>query len=67
MPLSAETVTVLEESLVAVEEFYVTLLAEIDRDVRNLREYGTKIEGLATEAAEEATDEALSIIDGLMA
>ena len=67
MPLSAETVAALEESLVAVDEFYETLLAEIDRDVRNLREYGTKIEGLATEAAEEATDEALSIIEGLMA
>ena len=66
MALSQETITKLEEALAAIDEFYTRRLEEIDRDVRNLREYGAPISNLGDQATEAAADEALSIIDGIL-
>jgi len=67
MALSNATVQQLQATLDAVDEFYVRRLAEIDRDVRNLREYGASITDLGSQTTESATDEALSILDRVLA
>lgn len=66
MALSEETVQQLQEALDAVEEFYEKRLAEIDRDVRNLREYGAPISDLGEKTTEVAVTAALAIIAGLI-
>lgn len=66
MALSEETVQQLREALDAVEEFYEKRLEEIDRDVRNLREYGAPISDLGEKTTEVAVTAALAIIDGLL-
>jgi len=66
MALSQETITKLEEALVAIDEFYERRLAEVDRDVRNLREYGVPIDSLGEQTTEAATGLALDFIDGIL-
>lgn len=67
MSLSDTTLQRLTEARDALDEFYERRLAEIDNDVRNLREYGAALTKLGTKASEGATDEALSIIDSILA
>jgi len=64
--LSSTTVQQLQDALAAVDEFYIRRLAEIDRDVRNLREYGAPIGDLGDRTTEAATNLALGFIDGIL-
>lgn len=66
MALSEDTIQQLRESLTAIEEFYERRLAEIDRDVRNLREYGAPISDLGDTTTESAVDLALDFISGIL-
>jgi hypothetical protein len=66
MALSEDTIQQLRESLAAIEEFYERRLAEIDRDVRNLREYGAPISDLGDTTTESAADLALDFISGIL-
>ena len=65
MALSAETLAKLEETLDSVDAFYERRLGEVDRDVRNLRDYGAVISDLGVKTSEAGTDEALSILASL--
>ena len=66
MALSAETQASLREVLDAIDEFYERRLGEIDRDVRNLREYGSPIGELGDQTTEAAADQALDIIEAIL-
>lgn len=66
MALSQETLQQLQEALDAVDEFYTRRLEEVDRDVRNLREYGAPISDLGDQTTEEATGLALDFINGII-
>lgn len=63
MPLSPETITELESAREALSEFYTTRLAEIDRECRNLREYGAPITDLGDRTTKAGTSAALAILD----
>lgn len=63
MALSPETITELEAAREALNEFYTTRLAEIDRECRNLREYGAPITDLGDKTTEAGTTEALAILN----
>ena len=62
MGLSAETQAELQDALTALDEFYQTRLEEVDREVRNLREYGAPITDLGDKTTEAGTAEALAIL-----
>ena len=66
MALSAPTLQQLEDTKTAVDEFYARRLAEVDRDVRNLREYGTPIAALGERTTEEAADIAVAFIETIL-
>ena len=63
MALSADTVANLETAKEALDEFYTNRLEEIDRECRNLREYGAPITNLGDRTTEAGTSEALTILD----
>jgi hypothetical protein len=63
MALSAETQASLEEAREALNEFYENRIAEIDRECRNLREYGAPITNLGDQTTEAGTTEALDILN----
>ena len=65
MALSAETLVQLEAALKSVDAFYERRLDEVDRDVRNLRDYGAVVSDLGIRTSEAGTDEALSILESL--
>lgn len=63
MALSTNTLSDLEAAKEALDEFYTNRLEEIDREVRNLREYGAPITNLGDQTTEAGTTEALAILD----
>ena len=65
MALSDETVQQLRTTLGAIDEFYERRLGEIDRDVRNLQEYGAPITDLGDQTTDAATAEALAVLGSL--
>ncbi len=66
MALSPEFIAQLEEEVLpALRDHYVRRALEIDRDARNLEEYGAPISDLGELTTEAGTDEAISILNSI--
>lgn len=63
MALSPDTVSGLEAAREALNEFYESRIAEIDRECRNLREYGAPLSSLGDQTTEAGAAQALDILN----
>lgn len=66
MALSQESLDAIQAAKDAVEEYKDKRVAEIEDEVKNLRNYGVPLDTLATDTTEAATDDAMTIIEGLL-